>query len=55
MIDAQGREMVKQKKLANDGKVVKLLRETNQPIEVAMEASGSWYRLYDLPEEEGMG
>ena len=54
VIDAQGKEMVKQKKLANNGEIVKLLHEINQPIEVAMEASGSRYWLYDVLEEEGM-
>jgi len=54
MMDAQGKEMVKQKKLANDSEIVKLLHEFDQPVAVAMEATRSWYWLYDLLEEEGI-
>jgi len=54
VIDAEGKEMVKQRKIANNGEIVKLLHGIDQPFEVAMEATGSWYWLYDLLEEEGI-
>lgn len=52
--DAQGRETIKQKKLPNNSKIVELLKGFNEPATVAMEASCSWYWLYDLLEENGI-
>lgn len=52
VMDSQGKEVVKQKKLANDAELVKFLHEFDQPVAVAMEATCSWYWLYDLLEEE---
>lgn len=54
VMDAQGKEVVKQRKLANDGGIVRLLHEFEQPVTVAMEATRSWYWLYDLLEETGV-
>ena len=53
-MNAQGKEMVRQKKIANDGDIVELLEGLGEPVTVAMEATRSWYWLYDLLEENGM-
>lgn len=42
-MDAQGREMVKQKKLPNNGDILELFRGLNEPVTAAMEASRGWY------------
>lgn len=52
-MDAQGRELVKQKKLPNDGEIIGLFQGFNEPVAVAMEATRGWYWLYDLLEENG--
>lgn len=51
--DAQGREVVKHKKLPNNGDIVGFFQGFKEPVAVAMEATRSWYWLYDLLEEIG--
>ena len=51
--DAQGREMLKQKKFPNNGEIVELLKGFDQPV-VAMEATRAWYWLYNLLENSGI-
>ena len=46
-------EVVGQKKLPSNGEVVEFLKAFNEPMEVAIEATPSWYRLYDDLEGEG--
>jgi len=53
-MDAQGEEMVKQEKVANNGEIIKLFQEFNEPVAVALEATRNWYWLYDLLEENGI-
>jgi len=54
IVDAQGKEMVKQKKLPNNGEIVELFQKFDEPVAVAVEATRSWYWLYDLLEENAM-
>jgi transposase len=54
MMNAQGKEMVQQKKVPNNGEIIALLQGFNEPVAIAMEASRSWYWLYDLLEENGV-
>jgi transposase len=51
-MDAKGR-IVGQKKVPSNGKVVEFLRGFDETMEVAIEATPSWYWLYDQLEEEG--
>ena len=53
-MDAQGKEMVRQKRIANNGEIVEFLERLGEPVTVAMEATRGWYWLYDLLEENGM-
>jgi len=53
IVDAQGREMLKQKKFPNNGEIVELFQGFDQPV-VAMEATRAWYWLYDLLEDSGI-
>jgi transposase len=53
VMDAQGTELVKQKKLVNS-EVLGLFQGFGEPVAAAMEATGSWYWLYDLLEENGV-
>jgi len=53
-MNAQGKEMVKQKNLPNNGEVIELFQGSNEPVTLAMEATRSWYWLYDLLEENGI-
>jgi len=53
-MNAQGKEMVKQKKLPNNGEIIELFQGFNEPVTLAMEATRSWYWLYDLLEENGI-
>lgn len=46
-------EIVGQKKLPSNGDVVDFLKGFGDPMEVAIEASPSWYWLYDRLEDEG--
>ena len=46
-------EIVGQKKLPSNGEVVEFLKEFEERTEVAIEATPSWYWLYDRLEDEG--
>jgi transposase len=46
-------EIVGQKKLPSNGEVVEFLKEFDDTMEVAIEATPSWYWLYDHLEDEG--
>ena len=46
-------KVVGQKKLPGNGEVVRFLKEFDETMEVAIEATLSWYWLYDHLEEEG--
>jgi transposase len=46
-------EIVGQKKLPSDGEAVEFLKEFDDTMEVAIEATPSWYWLYDHLEDEG--
>jgi transposase len=46
-------EIAGQKKLPSNGEVVELLKEFDDTMEVAIEATPSWYWLYDCLEYEG--
>ena len=46
-------EILGQKRLPSNGEVIDFLREFNESMEVAIEASPSWYWLYDSLEDEG--
>ncbi len=41
MVDAQGREIVKQRKFPSDGRITEVFREFKEPVTVAMEATRS--------------
>jgi len=46
-------EIVGHKKLPSNGEVVEFLKEFDDTMEVAIEATPSWYWLYDCLEDEG--
>lgn len=46
-------KIIGQKKLPSNGEVVEFLKEFDETMEVAIEATPSWYWLYDRLEEEG--
>jgi len=46
-------EIIGQKKLPSNGEVVEFLKEFDDTMEVAIEATPSWYWLYDCLEDEG--
>ena len=46
-------EIIGQKKLPSNGEIVDFLKEFGEGMEVAIEATPSWYWLYDHLEEEG--
>jgi len=46
-------EIVGQKKLPSNREVVEFLKEFDDTMEVAIEATPSWYWLYDCLEDEG--
>jgi len=46
-------EILGQKKLPSNGEVVEFLKEFDEKMEVAIEATPSWYWLYDHLEDEG--
>jgi len=46
-------EIMGQKKLPTNGEVVEFLKAFDETMEVAIEATPSWYWLYDRLEEEG--
>ena len=41
--NAQGKEMVRQKKIANNGEIVEFLEGLGELVTVAMEATSGWY------------
>jgi transposase len=49
--NTQGQELVKQQKLPNNGEIIELFKGLGEQVEVAIEATRSWYWLYDLLEE----
>jgi len=51
-MDDEGK-IVGQKKLPSNGKIVEFLKEFGETMEVAIEATPSWYWLYDHLENEG--
>ena len=46
-------QIVGQKKLPSNGEVIEFLKEFGERMEVAVEATPSWYWLYDSLEDEG--
>jgi len=46
-------EIVGHKKLPSNGEIVEFLKEFDDTMEVAIEATPSWYWLYDCLEDEG--
>ena len=46
-------QIVGQKKLPSNGEVVEFLKEFGEGMEVSIEATPSWYWLYDCLEDEG--
>lgn len=46
-------KILNQKKLPSNGKIVDFLKKFGEEMEVALEASPSWYWLYDHLEDEG--
>ena len=46
-------EILSQKKLPSNGEIVDYLKEFGEEMEVAIEATPSWYWLYDHLEGEG--
>ena len=46
-------EVLGQKKLPSNGEIAEFLKEFDESMEVAIEASPSWYWLYDHLEDEG--
>ncbi len=46
-------EIIGQKKIPNNGEIVDFLKEFGEEMEVAIEATPSWYWLYDHLEDEG--
>ena len=51
-MDAEGR-VLGQRKLPTNGQVVEFLKAFGEPVAVAIEATPSWYWLYDQLQEEG--
>jgi len=47
-------DILGQKKLPTNGEAVEFLKEFDETMEVAIEATPSWYWLYDSLEEEGL-
>ncbi len=47
-------EIVGQKKLPSNGEILDFLKGFEDSIEVAIEATPSWYGLYDCLEDEGL-
>jgi transposase len=46
-------EVITQKKLSSNGEIVDFLKEFGEEMEIAIEATPSWYWLYDQLEDEG--
>lgn len=54
-MDAQGKEIIKQRKVPNEAReIITLFQYLNNPVEVAVEATCNWYWLYDALESEGI-
>jgi len=51
-VNDQG-DILGQKKLPSNGEIVEFLKEFGESMEVAIEATPSWYWLYDSLEDEG--
>ncbi|MFC1592782.1 IS110 family transposase [Candidatus Omnitrophota bacterium] len=51
-MDEKG-EIINQKKLPSNGEIVNFLKEFGEKMEIAVEATPSWYWLYDHLENEG--
>ena len=49
---AQVKEIIKQQKLPNNGKLSDFFQTFEEPVTVAMEATRGWYWLYDLLEDK---
>jgi len=46
-------EIISQKKLPSDGQIIDFLNQFGESMEVAIEATPSWYWLYDHLEDDG--
>jgi len=46
-------EIIAQKKLPSNGAIVDFLKSFGESMEIAIEATPSWYWLYDELEDEG--
>ena len=47
-------EVISQKKLPSNGEILDFLKGFGDSMEVAIEATPSWYWLYDCLEDEGL-
>jgi len=47
-------EIISKKKLPSNGEIVDFLKKFGERMEVAIEATPSWYWLYDHLEDEGL-
>ena len=54
MLDAEGKEVIKQRKLPNNGELIDVFQGFSKPMIATMAATRSWYWLYDLLEENGI-
>ena len=46
--NTEGQELVKQRKSTHNGEIIELFQGLGEPVEVAIEATRSWYWLYAL-------
>jgi len=53
-MNSEGKELIKQRKFPNNGEIVELFQGLGESVEVAVEATRSWYWLYDLLEANGI-
>jgi transposase len=54
-MDAQGKEIIRQRKVVNDpSEIVLLFQEIQDNVKVGVEATRSWYWLYDALEAQGI-
>jgi len=51
MMNAQGEEKVKKENPPNNGEIIEFFRGFSEPVVLAMEATRSWYWLYDPLEQ----
>lgn len=54
MMDERGNEIIKQRRIKNDGEMLTTFKNLGEPVSLAMEASRSWQWLYDLLEGNGI-